>query len=59
MASDIGREAKDALLVTIKECAENMQGQTPSAAPTIATALKELAEAYAWLERPVRGTSSR
>jgi hypothetical protein len=56
MASDIGREAKDALLITMKKCAEDLQNVPPGNAPTVASALKELAEAYAWLERPIRGT---
>lgn len=59
MASDLGREAKDALLVTIKECAQNLQGLPAAEAPTVANALKDLAEAYGWLERPVRGTGGR
>jgi hypothetical protein len=43
------------LLRAIKKQAEGWERQDvlPAAAP----ALKELAEAYAWLQRPIRGTS--
>jgi hypothetical protein len=56
VATDAGREAKEALLAAIKEQAEGWQGEPSSNGA--ASALKDLAEAYGWLERPVRGTTT-
>jgi hypothetical protein len=56
MASDLGREAKDAILVKIKEQADSIS-QAYDGNPSAAAALRDLAQAYALLERPIGGTN--
>ncbi|MCM2427368.1 hypothetical protein [Streptomyces sp. RKAG337] len=56
MPSDLGREVKEALLTTIKEHGEKWQNEPASIGA--AAALRDLAEAYAWLERPARVSSN-
>lgn len=54
MASDAGRESKDAIHAAIKSWAEEIDGSKKIAAGVAAAALKDLAEAYAWLEYPAQ-----
>ncbi|WP_326811660.1 hypothetical protein [Streptomyces scopuliridis] len=55
MTSELDREAKEALLVAIKEQVEAIR-TSKSGTTSAAEGLKHLAEAYALLERPIPGT---
>ena len=52
MAAEAAREAKEATHSAIKSWAEEIDGSKKIAAGVAASALKDLAEAYAWLEYP-------
>lgn len=56
MAENLSSEAQDALLTAIKNQAEQI-ADAASAPGEYSSNIKDLAEAYAWLQRPIRGTS--
>ncbi|XUL89717.1 hypothetical protein ACQ86D_26380 [Streptomyces galilaeus] len=55
MAESLSNETVDALLKAIKKHAEEWEDEPSSVGA--AGALKDLAEAYAWIQRPIRGTA--
>lgn len=54
-SSNLPSETAEALLKAIKKHAEEWEQQPASVGAE--GALKDLAEAYAWLQRPIRGTT--
>jgi hypothetical protein len=55
MADSLSTETVNALLTAIKKHAEEWQQEPATKAG--AEALNNLAEAYAWVQRPIRGTA--
>lgn len=55
MADSLSSETVEALLKAIKKHAEEWADDPASVGAV--SALKDLAEAYAWIQRPIRGTA--